>query len=354
MSTEYFFSSGVFGCTHYPSIKCDGKQSKIVSKNKIPTISKLTAYDSTAKNEYLLGKKLKSVQEKEDNIVVVVERMCKISKKNVQKITRKYEDCDKIVQKKRSNKYVLFFSRYFESITASKYIRSDTSLQTIFKVYFFAAQVTSLLQKNNVIHMDFHLGNIIYDKKGKFHLIDFGLALDLDRFYKTNSKGEVNYKLLKKSLGSTHNPEWLHFPIEVHILSFFLFQGRELSETRLTSIIDYYYDSVVEDSKHFKNLFGDLDTYKYSVFEHYSKKFVNKKPIKEHILEIVSGACHTWDMYRVCRYVVKKLHTIEQGYVVSKLKSKAFEGLHFNYEKRPTSKTLEEDKFLLGLEKEFK
>lgn len=354
MSTEYFFSSGVFGCTHYPSMKCDGKQSNLVMKNKNPTISKLTAYDNTAKNEYLIGKKLKDVQDKHDNMIVVVERMCKINKKNVNKITREYEDCDKIVQRKRSRKYVLFFSKYFKSVTASKYIRSNISLQAIFRVYFFAIKSTALLKKNNVVHMDFHMGNVIYDIKKKFHLIDFGLALDLDRFYKTNSKGEVDYKLLRKSLGGGHNPEWFHFPIEVHILSFLLFQGQELSKQILTSIIDYYYDSVVEDSKHFKTLFGDLDTYKYSVFEHYSKKFVNKKPIKEHILEIVSAACHSWDMYRVCRYVVRNLHVVNQGYLVSKLKSKAFESLHFDYEKRPTSEALASNDFLLGLNNEFK
>jgi hypothetical protein len=353
MSTEYFFSSGVFGCTHYPNMKCNGNQKGLDRKNKNPLISKLTAYDSTAKNEYLIGKKLKHLQSKQNSPIVVVESKCKIKKKAVKKITKKYKDCDTIVKKNRSNEYVLFYSKYFQSETAYEYISSDKSMLRVFRVYFFSLKAISLLCENNVIHMDFHFSNLIHDRQNNFHLIDFGLAFDLDNFYKKNDKTRVDKKSLRKVL-HTHNPEWLHFPIEIHILSFFVFKGRPLSESRLSSIIDQHYDAIASGSNAFDIIFEDLTVYKYSVYEHYSKKFVNQKPIEEHIMNIVSNASHTWDIYRVARAIFRKLHSIDGGPVIAKLKRLVQDSLHFDYKKRPTADTLINDRFLLHLDKTLK
>ena len=352
MSREYFFSSGVFGCTHYPNMKCDGKQNNFNHKNKNPLISKLTAYDNTAKNEYLIGKKLKHLQNKKNSPIVVVESKCKIKKKAVKRITKKYEDCDTIVKKSRSDEYVLFYSKYFQSETAFEYIRNDKSVLRLFRVYFFSLKVISLLCKNNVVHMDFHFNNLIHDKQNNFHLIDFGLAFDLDKFYKNNNKNKIDKKSLRSVL-HTHNPEWLHFPIEIHILSFFVFKGRPLSESRLSFIIDQHYDAIVSETKAFDIIFDDLTTYKYSVYEHYSKKFVNQKPIEEHIMNIVSNAWNTWDTYRIARNIIRKLHSINDGRVTTMFKKKVIDSLHFDYKKRPSAESLVKDNFLLHLDKSF-
>ena len=43
-----FFSSGAFGCVHYPRIKCDGTQKSIRNgKRKDGLLSKLLLYDPT-------------------------------------------------------------------------------------------------------------------------------------------------------------------------------------------------------------------------------------------------------------------------------------------------------------------
>ena len=50
-----FFSSGAYGCVHYPRIKCDGSQKSIRNgKRKDGLLSKLVLYDSKSKNEYLI------------------------------------------------------------------------------------------------------------------------------------------------------------------------------------------------------------------------------------------------------------------------------------------------------------
>ena len=55
-----FFSSGVYGCVHYPRIKCDGKQKTIgKGKRKDGLISKLVLYDPKSKNDFSIGQKLK-------------------------------------------------------------------------------------------------------------------------------------------------------------------------------------------------------------------------------------------------------------------------------------------------------
>ena len=77
-------------------------------------------YDSKAKNEYLIGKKLKATSMLKDNPIVVVERKCEIKTKAVDKIVKNYSECQKEVDRKRVKKRLsenlIYFSKYYQSL----------------------------------------------------------------------------------------------------------------------------------------------------------------------------------------------------------------------------------------------
>lgn len=360
MTSNYFFSSGSYGCTHYPSIKCDGKQS---SQENGRYISKLTAYDKIAKNEYLIGKKIKKLQKKSENDenerMIVVEKKCKIKKRHVKRVTKKYEDCNKIVEKKRSKQYVLLFSKYFESVTASSYIGNDTCFPRIFRVYFFGIETADYLyQEKRVVHMDLHFNNIIYDTKDKFHMIDFGLAFDVDKV--KNRKNKINYGYLQQIFSRyVTKPKRVSLPIEVHILSFFLHEKRKLDSQTLSAIIDNYYDALFLSTNALKLFFGDLDSYTHSAYNYYDKKFINDENIENHIMELVTNSAHTWDIFCVTRFIIKWLRKIEkyendeEEDDVVEFKKLILKSLDYDYEKRPKAQTLLNNKLISRLHLQF-
>jgi hypothetical protein len=97
-----FFSSGAYGCVHYPRIKCDGKQKTLgKGKRKDGLISKLVLYDSKSKNEFSIGKKLKATSMLKNNPIVVVQRACEIKPKGVNKIIRGYKKCSDVLSRKK-------------------------------------------------------------------------------------------------------------------------------------------------------------------------------------------------------------------------------------------------------------
>lgn len=332
MRNDFFFSSGSYGCTHYPHMKCNGKQNKFKNGNGGRLISKLTAYDFVARNEYEVGQKLKLTNQMKDNPIVLVEHKCEIKKKGVKNITKKYEECRKIVSKKRALRYVLFYSKYFKSITASEYLRKKINFKRIFDLYSFSIKAIKILNDNNVVHMDFHLANLIYDENNKFHLIDFGLALDLET---------IDCRRLQKRLHS-HNPERSHLPIELHILTYLVFNRKRINEVILTDIVDTYYDKAFS-ANFFKDAVGEFRSYKFSVYFFLKNKYVNNRPIEKHMMDIIRNAAHTWDAYRISYYLIKILGKIDKDTNTDNLKNDMMKSLRYDYASRPTASSILND-----------
>ena len=337
-----FFSSGVYGCVHYPRIKCDGKQKTIgKGKRKDGLISKLVLYDSKAKNEFSIGKKLKVTRMLKNNPIVAVERSCEIRPKNVNKIIQGYKKCNDVLSRKKYKKYkkckyVLFFSKYHKSITVKDYIfnRDAFSISKILKYFYFCVYVSNILKNFNIVHNDMHTNNIIHDENGHFHLVDFGLALDIDKIYSGSiEKRELNYDYLK-TLIMKLGGERIVAPIENHIMIHFIFEQRPISNTELMNIINNYYG--VFEKKSWLLGIVDYESYKMEVYNHYRELFSEQVRIEKHILSIVTKAVYSWDLYRVALSCLGAIHQFEDKIHsnVGQLRRTLQKCLHYNYNLR--------------------
>tara|TARA_A100001011_G_scaffold399628_1_gene509209 strand:+ start:4236 stop:5345 length:1110 start_codon:yes stop_codon:yes gene_type:complete len=345
---DYFFSSGAYGCVHYPRIKCDGTQKSIrPGKRKDGLLSKLVLYDSKSKNEYLVGKKLKATSMLKNNPVVVVERKCEIRPEGINKILRGYKKCQKVLSRKKHKKYkyVLFFSKYYESITAKQYIydSGQFSVHKILKYFYFCVYVSNILKNFNVVHNDMHLNNVIYDKHGQFHLVDFGLSLDIDKMYSDiDEKKTLNYHHLMGSLVN-HEVKWIASSIEHHILNHFIFKRRSLSSRELMYIVNNYYE-LFEKKKWVLDI-DDYDSYKTNVYDHYHELFVNHDSIEKHIVYIITKSSYSWDMYRValsCLNVIEhfKYDISKTNFRLEEFRQILQKCLHYNFTLRISSEKL--------------
>ena len=92
-NNKSFFSSGVYGCVHYPRIKCSGN----FVKKKDDYISKIQIYNFFSKNEYNIGKIVGSLNEPS---FVTVEKKCYIKEKELKNISQKHS-C-KILKNKKN------------------------------------------------------------------------------------------------------------------------------------------------------------------------------------------------------------------------------------------------------------
>ena len=347
-----FFSSGAYGCVHYPRIKCDGTQKSIrQGKRKDGLLSKLVLYDYKAKNEYLIGKKLKATSMLKDKPIVVVERKCEIKAKAVNKIVKNYSECSRVVARKRvqrkrgGRKYNLFFSKYYQSITAKEYIYNNDifSIRRLLKYFYFSIYVSNILKNFNIVHNDMHLNNVIYDKRGHLHIIDFGLSLDIDKIYVNYSeKKTINIKYLSEVLDYRGKPRVI-WSFEHHILFHFVFEKRSLTRDDLLGIVNKYY-GLFEKNQPVLDI-DDYDSYKAEVFKHYSTLFVNNIGIEKHIKTIISKSVYSWDMYRVALSCLKAIEYFKFSIGISATSIKEFKTLlqtciHYDYNLRPSPEKL--------------
>lgn len=334
-----FFSSGAYGCVHYPRMKCDGSQKSIRNgKRKDGLLSKLVLYDSKSKNEFLIGQKLKAAKMLKNNPIVLVERKCEIKPKGADKIVRGYKPCDKVLSRKKDKKYkyMLMFSKFYKSITAHDYIYNGDrfSVHRLLKHFYFCVYVSNILKNFNIVHNDMHMNNVIYDKKGHFHLIDFGLSLDID---KVMAKKTPDLLYLKGILVN-HDLKRIVSSIERHILNYFVYEDRFLDEDDLKRIVDNYY-SLFEERKWVLDI-DDFESYKIEVYDHYKRLFVNQTDIYKHIATIIEKASYTWDMYRVSLNCLNTLNRFESEISLTKFRVDEFRTilkscLHYDYSKRP-------------------
>mgnify|MGYP002628294813 CR=1 FL=1 len=343
--TNSFFSSGAYGCVHYPRIKCNGTQKKINDgKRKDGLVSKLVIYDSKSKNEYLLGKKLKPTDILKNNPIVVVERKCDIKTNAAKNIMNKYKKCKRVLDRKRDKKYkhVLFFSKYYKSITAKDYIYENFSIKKMVKYFYFCIYISNILKSFGVVHNDMHMNNVLYDeKKGNFHLIDFGLAIDLDNVYVNMDKNKINYKYLKGVLVE-HEVKWLPSSIEHHILNHFVYSTHALNSIELMNIINIYYNEL--KAKPWILGIEDYDSYKKEIYDYYSELFLTNGSTDKHISEIIFKSTYSWDVYRAaisCLNIIESFHYDKMDiFNLSELKKILRDCLHYNYNIRTSPEKL--------------
>lgn len=339
-----FFSSGAYGCVHYPRIKCDGSQKSIRNgKRKDGLLSKLVLYDSKSKNEYLIGQKLKATKMLKNEPIILVERKCEIKSKGANKIARGYKKCRTVLSRKKDKKYkyMLLFSKYYNSVTVVDYLYNtkNFSVHRLLKYFYFCVYVSNILKNFNVVHNDMHLNNVIYDKKGHFHLIDFGLSVDLDIALKHKTP---NRAVLKGSLVN-HDVKKIASSIERHILNHFVYEDRFLDSYDLRRIVDDYY-GLFQEKKWILDI-DDFESHKTKVYEHYETLFVNQTNIDKHITTILEKSAHTWDIYRVAINCLNAMNDFKNEISLTKFNTDEFRTmlkncLHYDYKMRPTQEKI--------------
>ena len=331
-----FYSSGSYGCVFYPRINCTTKN---IKKKNI--ISKVSLVDFYSKNEYNIGSYLKSLKLK-NNPYLYIEQKCLLKKKQLPNINNRYE-CP-ILKKKRSNKkYIIFYLKYIKSQEISDYFSNNFTLKIFFRFYTFAIKYINLLNKNFIIHKDLHMGNILIDNKSHFHIIDFGLSINTKKYYLNDNTIDYDYL---KNIFLSFDPSWKYWSIENHILCFFIYEKKQLTENELKKIINKYYTN----NTLFNILFDDINLYKKKVFNYCKKKFINQENNETQIRKILDNCSSSWDLY-LLNYNVLYLLIKKDIQYVDTFKEYIMNSLHYDYSKRPNH--LELMKFIYYLLKDY-
>lgn len=323
-----FFSSGSYGCTMFPNMRCDG----LKTKRKNPTyMSKLSVEGFYSKNEYNIGQKLMALRQKYPSVSILdhmnfMEKKCQIKKRRIHVNTDKY-DCSILDSNKYddNDNFVLFKMKYIPSSEISSYLNKNFSVKLMLRYYYFTLKCIQFLLKHKILHHDLHMSNVIIDESKEFHLIDFGIAIDYNKCF-VGRKLNMDYI---KNILIVFDPTWSYWPIEYHILCYFVFERDELTSEELNNIINSYYNK----NKVFNTYFKNMKNYKKLVFDFYSKKYVNKTQKEIHIKEILENSYHTWDLYQV-NYILLLLISLYDIQEMDNIINLCKIGLHYDVSKR--------------------
>ena len=228
--SEYLVK-GTYGCIIKPNIKCNGS---------FGNVNEITKFFFN-KEDYLIEKKNHEKIEKIDNkynfvikkinnckIILTPEikqkiknlDLCKLKSDEVYQITYEYGGLDL---------YDIFEKKYDDLLKINLF----TFLQNFAKIF----EGLSKINKNNLIHKDIKLNNILYNfEKKKFIIIDFGFC--------------SNIKKYSKDIETFREKSYRFYPNELNILSniFYGYFFKDLKKYNLNSNIlvsafeSYIYD----------------------------------------------------------------------------------------------------------------
>lgn len=225
MPKTKLLAQGSYGCVYYPGYSCsgDGQTTQYVSK--------LSREDSASKVEYDMGQRIKKIPHY-DKRFVVIEKKCKVQKPLLEKTT----DCGFA---HKGKEYVLLYSKYIKSVELGE-ILSKHEL-----TYYKLLQITKSLVNRiaemfsvGVVHMDLHFGNVLWSKKDNhLYVIDFGLAMDVNQFYKGDM---LNMRYLNESF-MDYNPSWLTWTLEYNFLTLMIKERTGLTTDNILKTITEHY-----------------------------------------------------------------------------------------------------------------
>ena len=123
-----------------------------------------------------------------------------------------------------TRQYFLMYSYYIQSYTLKDfYIENDfeftfNMMNHIYKTTY----AVNLLNQNNIIHNDLHMGNILIHMKNLSPIIiDFGLSFNINNCYKLN-KNYIDFQYVKKFVFDFRTDSY-HFNIEKRFISFIIY-----------------------------------------------------------------------------------------------------------------------------------
>jgi tRNA A-37 threonylcarbamoyl transferase component Bud32 len=284
-------ASGVYGCVFNPSYSCDGKKT-----NKKQLVSKLTKNDFTSKNEIEISNLIKKIPDYQ-KYFVTIEDSCSITRKNL-KDSSMTNNCE-LLQKniELNKKYVLLYANYIKSIELSEYLEVNKGITDnhIIRLFLKITRIIDLMYQHKIVHNDLHFGNIIYSiKTGNIFVIDFGLSISLEKYYK-NSK--LNYDYLKEVIFN-YSPSWNWWTMEYHLLGYLVHIG-SLNERVIRDTIDIY----MENHRIIPFISDKFATkFKKNLIKYFMKYATMDR--EETIQELLNFSS-TWDYYKISLHFLK-------------------------------------------------
>jgi serine/threonine protein kinase len=264
---EKMIDSGAFGCVYYPKIDCSGN---IHPESKM--VSKLVQYD-IAKREIYISRLIHKIDNYKDHFLVV-ESNCTINGKVP------FKKCDAI--KPRDTKFKILYIPYKEKTYC------ELSFHSIYSKLLTSVQ---LLINHKIVHFDINKENIIQSNKDIF-LIDFGISIDM-----TNVYSNLKYYFY------TFHIQYYQWPLEVHILCYYLYIGKITHDTLVKICNEYVKHHVVLQKSNAKFVKEYLD----GSIDYFSQ--ILSHPVEEIVKHCISS-WKTWDNYALIIYLFKMNYSI--------------------------------------------
>tara|TARA_B110001450_G_scaffold191587_5_gene179788 strand:- start:1157 stop:2533 length:1377 start_codon:yes stop_codon:yes gene_type:complete len=307
-----FIGEGSYGCLYYPGVDCNGK------KNKKKTITKIQEINFYSKNEIIIGKLIKKINNFKKYYAPIT-KFCIISFNKLNNSNLELDKCEVLFDdffydnnqnnKLINTKYFLTYIKYINNKTLKNFFIDIENPSIFFQNYLscFLWLLNSLiiLNKNNIIHNDLHYNNILYNLKIKYPMIiDFGLSYDLKKLYKLNKN--IDYKYIKKFFFDYRSDSYNH-NIEKRFISFIVYNNHDyfysnvesnFEKNKLTKkIIKHFLNDCVTSITNNHEIYyffttEEIDDYKKSLYNFYMKfnnknKYVYYSDIVQELLPFV-------------------------------------------------------------------
>jgi serine/threonine protein kinase len=278
MSNSILLNQGGFGCIYYPGITCDGKPQD--NKN---VVSKLQKDDENSRNEIHLGELIMGIEGYQMYFLPVISS-CPININVINKTL--LEECQSV--NKDVTKYILMDIPYvknksFYAILIDMYSSKKHIIVGLIENYSYLLDSISILLNKHIVHFDIKSENILYNKNTHLPLLlDFGVSIDM---------GTFNYK----DIGIyfyTYSPDYYIWPLEVHVITFLLYETNELLTAVDVKRI------CAEYVKYNKGLINFSDGFKRDYLqacETYLQVYVGMN--KKKTIELLIAFYPTWDNY---------------------------------------------------------
>jgi len=292
-------AEGGYGCVFSPGINCNGTS----TKNK-KYVSKIQRYNSSAKNEIKIGKKIEELNGYEDHFVPVLKH-CEIDIANIE--DKEKGKCS--IFKSKIKDYVVMKLQYIEGEDFMDYlINQKNSVQLVSNIilsFNHLLKSLTMLESKFIVHYDLKGTNILYNVNKEIPLlIDFGLSVNILTI--------TNEKL--KRIFYVYAPEYYIWPLETHYLCYLINKNKEPNSSELNDIAKMYVDNNKALQKNFSP--GFLKKYKKKCVN--QLELYNKLTFDERVKKILKY-WKTFDNYSLSIMYLKFLYYINiNGFIDNK------------------------------------
>ena len=281
MSKPKLIGKGAFSCAFMPGFNCNGKTVN-------DKVTKVTSEKEQSKNEYLLGKIIKNVENYKDHFVVQ-ESLCS---GQVSSVLKTYtQECNFLQEKGNSDLYIMK-SEYLNTIQIPTFFEKNNNMYLYVTFFHHIIKSIEILISLNIVHYDLHFGNLLLNKNnGLPVIIDFGLSFVPSEFIKNK---KINYKLLNEKF-YVYEPSWHNWCLEVHFINWFTnYKTKKYLTMRDIRLLISQFINKNIIMKNFSNSFKY--DYEKSALEFFSV-YANKP--KRNVIYSLLKFWNTWDMYNV-------------------------------------------------------